>query len=257
MDLRFSANLGFLWTELALPDAVHAAAAAGFDAVELHWPYTVDATLLADALEKAGVPALGLNTARGDVGNGDFGLSALPGRSDEARAAIDDAIAYAVRIGAKAVHVMAGKTDAAEAEETFVENLRYAADRAMPHGITILLEPLNLHDVPGYFLTGNAHAATIIEASRRDNVRIMFDCYHVGRRGEQLMAEFVRHRGLVGHVQFAGLPDRGEPDRGEVDYRLLLPALVEQGFAGIFGAEYKPRGSTEAGLGWLKAWKGS
>lgn len=255
MGLRFSANLGFLWTELPLPDAVRKAAAAGFDAVELHWPYAVEAGLLAEALEEAGVPALGLNTARGDVENGDFGLSALPGRSNEARAAIDQAIAYAVRIGARTVHVMAGKTDAAKAKETFVDNLRHAADQAGPHGITILLEPLNLLDAPGYFLTDNACALAIIEATRRDNVRIMFDCYHVCRRGEAPIPEFDRCSSLVGHVQFAGVPDRGEPDKGEIDYQLLLPALVERGFAGFFGAEYKPERSTEAGLSWLANWK--
>jgi 2-dehydrotetronate isomerase len=255
MALPYSANLGFLWTELALPEAVRAAAKAGFDAVELHWPYAVEPSLLKQALADSGLPVLGLNTSKGNVEAGEFGLSALPGREDDARAAIDQALAYATAIGATAIHVMAGKTNAPEARETFVANLRYAADRVAPAGITILLEPLNLHDVPGYFLHDNATAASIIEEASRSNIRIMFDCYHVGRSGKSILEEFEAHRQLVGHVQFAAVPDRGEPDAGEVDFASLLPKLATRGYAGHFGAEYKPRRSTDEGLGWLAAWR--
>ncbi|WP_378942004.1 hydroxypyruvate isomerase family protein [Mesorhizobium sp. ANAO-SY3R2] len=255
MKLPFSANLGFLWTELVLPDAVRAAAKAGFEAVELHWPYAVEPSLLGHALAESGLPVLGLNTSRGNVDAGDFGLSALPGREKEARAAIDQAIAYATAIGATAVHVMAGKTDGLAARDTFTANLRYAADQARTAGITILLEPLNHHDVPGYFLVDNATAAAIIEATGRDNIRIMFDCYHVGRSGKSILEEFDTYRQFIGHIQFAAVPDRGEPDTGEVDYASVLPKMAEAGYAGYFGAEYKPRRSTDEGLGWLAAWR--
>ncbi|PWK61777.1 TIM barrel protein [Aminobacter sp. AP02] len=254
MKLPFSANLGFLWTELALPDAVRAAARAGFDAVELHWPYAVESALLKQALDECGLPVLGLNTSRGNVDGGDFGLSALPGREIEARAAIDQAIAYAKAIGATSVHVMAGKTEGIAARDTFTANLRYAADQARAAAITILIEPLNRHDVPGYFLLDNATAAAIIEAAGRDNIRIMFDCYHVGRSGKPSLEEFDAYRQFIGHVQFAAVPDRGEPDTGEVDYTRVLPMIADAGYAGCFGAEYKPRRSTDEGLGWLAAW---
>lgn len=255
MKLPFSANLGFLWTELALPDAVRAAAKAGFKAVELHWPYAVEPSLLGQALAESGLPVLGLNTSRGNVDAGDFGLSALPGREAEALAAIDQAIAYAKAIGATAVHVMAGKVEGPVARDTFIANLRYAADQARAAGITILIEPLNHHDVPGYFLVDNATAAGIIEATGRDNIRIMFDCYHVGRSGRPIVEEFDAYRAFIGHVQFAALPDRGEPDGGEVDYSTVLPKIAEAGYAGHFGAEYKPRRSTDEGLGWFSAWR--
>ena len=255
MKLPFSANLGLLWSELALPDAVRAAGKAGFDAVELHWPYAVEPSLLGRALAESGLPVLGLNTARGNVDAGEFGLSALPGRERQARAAIDQAIAYAQAIGAASVHVMAGKADGPVARDTFIANLRHAADQARPAGITILVEPINHHDVPGYFLSDNATAAAIIEAAGRDNIRIMFDCYHVGRSGRPILEEFEAFRRLVGHVQFAAVPDRGEPDAGEADYARLLPRLAELGYGGYFGAEYKPRRSTDEGLGWLAAWR--
>ncbi|WP_035030315.1 hydroxypyruvate isomerase family protein [Aquamicrobium defluvii] len=255
MSLSFSANLGFLWTELPLPDAVRAAKRAGFTAVELHWPYATDAMEMKQALAETGLPVLGLNTSRGNLENGDFGLSALPGRERDARAAIDQALAYAEAIGASAVHVMAGKTGAPEARETFIDNLRYAADKAAPSGITILIEPINRHDAPGYFLRDNETAAAIIAEAGRANIRIMFDCYHVGRAGKPVLEEFEAHKDRIGHVQFAAVPDRGEPDSGEIDFACLLPKLAEGGYRGHFGAEYRPRSTTEAGLGWLAAWR--
>lgn len=254
MPIAFSANLGFLWTELSLPDAIRAAANAGFKAVELHWPYAVDAALVRQALDETGLPILGLNTLRGDVDAGEFGLAALPGREADARATIEQAIAYATAIGAKAIHVMAGKTSAPDAKTTFIANLRYAADKAEAHGINILLEPLNGYDVPGYFLLDNALAASIIEETARDNIRIMFDCYHSGRRDENVLQQYLTYQDKIGHVQFAAVPDRGEPDRGDVDYRQLLPQIAKAGYSSYFGAEYKPRQSTDTGLGWLSTW---
>ena len=128
--LRFSANLGFLWTELPLLEQVSRAKAAGFEAVEFHFPYETPAAQLKARLEETELPAVGLNTRRGNVAAGDFGLAAVPGREAEARAVIDEAITYAEAIGAGAVHVMAGKPGeggAAKARRTFLDALEYAA----------------------------------------------------------------------------------------------------------------------------------
>ena len=103
---RFSANLGFLWADRPLPDAIRAVHAAGFAAVECHWPYDVPAGRVAAALAETGLPMLGLNTRRGLPGEN--GLAALPGREAKARAEIDRAIAYARAVGCGAVHVMSG-----------------------------------------------------------------------------------------------------------------------------------------------------
>ena len=144
--MRFSANLGFLWNDRPLPEAIRAAKAAGFDAVECHWPYDVPAASVKAALDETGLPMLGLNTRRGDVGAGDNGLSAIPGRETEARAAIDEAVAYARALGTPNIHVMAGFAEGEAARQTFVSNLPYACETAAPHGITILIEPLNRYD---------------------------------------------------------------------------------------------------------------
>jgi len=248
--MRFSANLGFLWTELALPDAIRRAMAAGFDAVECHWPYDADREAVKAALAETGLPMLGLNTRKGSK-EGDFGLSAVPGREAEARAAIDEALDYGSAIGAKAVHVMAGKASDPQAADVFDANLHYACDRAGEAGMTVLLEPLNPRDAAGYFLIGLDKAVAIIERLGRPELKIMFDCYHMQITGGDLLERFKAHRALIGHVQFAAVPSRAEPDEGEIAYHRLLPALAAAGYAGPFGAEYKPRGSTDSGLNWL------
>lgn len=250
--IRLSANLGFLWTDRSLPEAIHAAAQAGFAAVELHWPYDVDPALVRRALDETGLPVLGLNTVRGDLAAGEFGLCALAGREGDAHRAIDQAFDYAAAIGAANVHVMAGRASGDEARRTFVENLRHASRVGKEKGVSVLIEPLNTRDVPGYFLTDAETARAIIDETGCDNIRIMYDCYHMAIMGSDLVSGIQRHLPAIGHVQFAAVPDRGEPDRGEIDYARLLPAIVEQGYAGFLGAEYKPRdGSTDAGLGWL------
>lgn len=255
--MRFSANLGLLFTELPLLDAVGAAAAAGFEAVELHFPYSVPAGDLAARCAAAGLPIVSLNTARGDASIGEFGLCALTGRRAQARAAVEQAVAYAAEAGVAQVHVMAGIAEGPEAEAVFCEHLTLAAELAEPHGIGLLIEPLNPVDVPGYFLHDVDHAVRLIEQLDIPAVRLMFDCYHVQRIQGELLRTFERVVGVVGHVQFAGVPDRTEPDAGEVDYRWLLPRLRAAGYPGTFGAEYRPRADTADGLGWLGEWAGS
>ena len=175
----FSANLGFLWNDLPLPDAIRAAKAAGFDAVECHWPYDVPPSEVKAALEETGLKMLGLNTRRGDVAGGENGLSALPDRTEDARAAIDEAVSYAVEIGASTIHVMAGFANGEAAHEAFIANLEYACAKAAPHDIAILIEPLNGYDAPGYFLNATGQAKQIISQVAADNIALMFDCYHI------------------------------------------------------------------------------
>lgn len=250
---RFSANLGFLWTKLRLADAIAAAAASGFDAVECHWPYTVPAEETAAALSAAGRPMVGLNTLRGDVEAGDNGLAALVGREPEARAAIDQALDYAARTGTRNVHVMAGVAEGAAAKRVFLDNLAYAAERARAHATGILIEPLNHRDAPGYFLKTSDEAAALIGELGAPNVRMMFDCYHVQIMQGDLMRRLERHLPLIGHIQIAAVPSRHEPDEGEIAYERLIAEIDRLGYTGFIGAEYRPRGPTQDGLGWLEA----
>jgi hydroxypyruvate isomerase len=257
---RFSANLGFLFADRPELERVSAAAATGFKAVEMHWPYQVPAAEMRSALERSQVTMLGLNTSVGNAAAGDFGLGAVPGRESEFQQAVDQALSYGSEIGASAVHCMAGAVPADDfeaAERTFVANLRTAADKAAQAGITLLLEPINHRDKPSYFLSRIEQAASIIGQVGRANVKIMFDCYHTQIMQGDLTRRFEAHRELIGHVQIAAVPSRAEPDEGEIDYTWLCHAVDQLGYDGWIGAEYKPRGRTEDGLGWLVRWSGS
>ncbi len=250
--MPFSANLGFLWTDLSLPNAIRAAKTAGFDAVECHWPYDTPSQDVAAALRETGLPMIGLNTVRGDTSAGENGLSALPGREAEARAAIDQSIAYATEIGTHAVHVMAGFAQGPEADATFIANLTYACAEATPHGITILIEPLNHHDAPGYHLQTTHKAREIIDAVAAPNLKLMFDCYHLQIMQGDLTRLLTECMPFTGHIQFASVPDRGPPDVGEVNYPHIFQHIRALGWTAPLGAEYKPGGPTDPTLGWLR-----
>ncbi len=247
--MKFSANLGFLWSELSLPDAIRAAKATGFDAVECHWPYDIPAPEVASALRETGLSMLGLNTVRGAPGEN--GLAALPGREEQARAAIDQALAYGQAIGASNVHVMAGNGGGEEALSVFCTNLEYACAAAASRGITILIEPLNRYDAPDYFLKTTDQARAIIEMVGALNLKLMFDCYHVQLMEGDLSHRLAQLQPIVGHIQFAAVPDRGPPDRGEVNYAYLFREIAALGYEMPLGAEYKPVGPTQDSLGWM------
>ncbi|MBO6920288.1 MAG: TIM barrel protein [Rhizobiaceae bacterium] len=247
--MKFSANLGFLWTELTLPDAIRAAKSAGFSAVECHWPYDVSPKLVKAALTETGLSMLGLNTHRGEAGQN--GLTALPDRIADARATIDQAIEYADIIDAKAIHVMAGFSKGAEAHSTFVENLRYATSNT---NRLILIEPLNRHDAPGYFLQTTDQAREIISEVETKNLKLMFDCYHVGRTEGDVTTRLNDLLPDIGHIQFASVPDRGSPDHGELNYDEVFSAIDKLGWEDPLGAEYKPVGLTSGSLNWMKTY---
>jgi 2-dehydrotetronate isomerase len=250
---RFSANLGFLWTDLSLPDAIRAAAKAGFDAVECHWPYSVAAEDVRAALQATGLPMLGLNTSKGNVATGDNGLAALTGREDQAKAAIDQAIAYAAAISAANVHVMAGFAEGQLAHETYIANLRYAAEKAHAFGISILIEPLSSAAAPGYFLNTTGQAKQVIEEVGAANVKLMFDCFHVQMMEGDVSRKLASLLPIIGHIQFAGAPDRGPPDQGELNYRHVFNVIDGLGYREPIGAEYRPGGSTDQTLSWMKS----
>lgn len=253
---KFSANLGFLWKELSLPDAIRRAKAAGFEAVECHFPYDVDPGEVKAALIETGLPMLGLNTRLGANGAEDFGVTSLPGRQAEARDLIDEAIAYGVEIGVTNVNCVAGKSHGApDAEAVYRENLAYAAARAAKHGLGIVIEPINQRDAPGYHLRSAGAGIETIKAVGADNLKLMFDFYHTQIIQGDLIERVRAALPHIGHIQIAAVPDRGEPDRGEVDYPEVLRALDAMGWGGYVGAEYLPRSTTDDGLGWMDAYR--
>jgi len=181
------------------------------------------------------------------------GLCAIEGMETEAIEAIDQAITYADAINASCIHVMAGFTDGGDwAEQTFRDNLRYACSQTDK---TILIEPLNTKDAPGYHLTRLDHALTLVDELALGNLKIMFDCYHMEIMEGDLARNLTRSLPHIGHIQFANTPDRGEPDQGDIDFKELFKTIEDLGWETPLGAEYKPRTTTQEGLGWLTAYR--
>jgi hydroxypyruvate isomerase len=250
--IRFSANLGFLWSDRDLLARIDAAAAAGFKAIELHWPYATQAHLVRERCAAYGVVLLGINTPPGER-RGDFGLGALPGREEEFRASFHVALKYAEASGASAIHVLAGLThnlDRRLCADTLERTLDYAARQT---DLTLLLEPINQRDKPGYFYSTIAEATKIAARVGASNLKIMFDVYHIAVSEGDITRKLETFVSNVGHVQIAAVPSRAEPDEGEIDYRHILKTLERIGYNGWVGCEYLPRDATDEGLGWVAA----
>jgi hydroxypyruvate isomerase len=251
---RFAANLGYLFTDRPLLARIDAAAACGFKAIELQFPYDVPAGQVQAAIARNKLTMLGVNTPPGER-DGEFGLAAVPGREKDWQALFLRALDYITAIGGSAVHCLAGKAAPEQrpaAERVFIENLKAAADLAAAKKIVLLIEPINARDRPNYFLNHVEHAADVIAKAGKPNIKMQFDFYHVQIVGGDLITRLEKFMPVIGHLQCAAVPTRHEPDEGEINYPAVFAAADRLGFAGWIGCEYRPRGRTEAGLGWGK-----
>jgi 2-dehydrotetronate isomerase len=251
---RFAANLGYLFTERALLGRIDAAAACGFKAIELQFPYDVPASTVKAAIARNKLTVLGINTPPGER-EGEFGLAAVPGREKDFQALFARALDYAAAIGGSSIHCLAGKVASEQrpaAERVFIDNLKRAADLAAAKNITLLIEPINARDRPGYFLNHVEHAADVIAKAGMANIRMQFDFYHVQIVGGDLTYRLEKYLPVIGHLQCAAVPSRHEPDEGEVNFPAVFETVDRLGYQGWIGAEYRPRGRTEDGLGWAR-----
>ncbi len=259
---RFAANLTMMYTEHAFTDRFAAAAKDGFKAVEFLFPYEHDAVHLQSLLADNALAQALFNAPPGDWGAGERGLASLPGRDDEFKRSIDTALNYARVLGNRTLHVMAGlirpDQDRARHRAVYLENLAYAARLGAAEGITIVIEPINTRDIPGFFLNRQDEAQAICTEVAADNLQVQFDLYHCqiveGDLATKLRRDMTRPNAGIGHIQVAGVPDRHEPDIGEVNYPYLFDVIDGLGYQGWVGCEYRPRAGTSEGLGWLKPW---
>jgi hydroxypyruvate isomerase len=251
---KFAANLSFIFQEVEFLERFAAAAECGFKAVEYLGAYDHPPETVAARLRQHGLTQALFNMPPGDWAAGERGIAALPGREAEFRAGVERALVYAKATGCRLLHAMAGLvpegSDRAAAERTYVANLRYAAERAAADGVTVIIEPINTRDIPGYFLNTTTQAMAVIDRVGHPNLQLQLDLYHV-----QIMEGDLAHRiralaGRYPHIQIAGNPGRHEPDIGEINYPFLFDLLDEIGYAGWIGCEYRPRADTRVGLGW-------
>jgi len=259
---RFAANLSMLYNEHPFLERFAAAAADGFAAVEYLFPYAHQATELAARLRDSHLQQVLFNGPPGDWERGERGTACLPGREDEFRRGIEQALGYATTLGCPRVHVMAGLvppgTERAALRATYLANLAWAAAQAAPHGIDILIEPINTRDIPGFFLNRQDTAHEVVAEVGAANLKVQMDLYHCQIVEGDLAKKIEKYLpgGAVGHLQIAGVPERHEPDLGEINHPYLFELIDRLGYGGWIGCEYRPRiatpGGTSAGLGWFQ-----
>ena len=260
---KFAANLSMLYPELSFLDRFDAAAQDGFKGVEYLFPYAFDRTEIAARLKANGLQQVLFNAPPGDWDAGERGLACLPGREAEFRTGFALALAYAATLNCPRVHVMAGLLPAGHDREslysTYLDNVRWAAEQAASHGVNVLIEPINLRDMPGFYLNRQDQAHQIVADVGVPNLKVQMDLYHCQITEGDLAMKLRQYlpTGNVGHLQIAGVPQRHEPDLGELNYPYLFEVLDELAYDGWVGCEYRPKaglqvGGTSAGLGWLK-----
>ena len=255
---KLAANLSMMYQEHPFLDRFAAAAKDGFKAVEFLFPYDFPAADVKARLGDAGLVLALFNAPPGNWGAGERGLSSLPGREEEFRRGVATALDYARALGNQRLHVMAGLIqpgeDRAGHRAVYLANLAYAAKQAASLGITVVIEPINTRDIPGFFLNRQDEAHAICAEVGAPNLKVQFDLYHCQIVEGDLAMKLRKYMAGTGHIQIAGVPERHEPDIGEINYPYLFGVMDELGYDGWVGCEYRPRGETSAGLGWARPW---
>ncbi|MBK9020641.1 MAG: hydroxypyruvate isomerase [Sulfuritalea sp.] len=255
--LRFAANLSFLFTERPFFERFAAARAAGFNAVEFHFPYEFDRAALAEVVLTSGVEVVLFNLPAGDWAGGERGIACHPRRIAEFQDGVGLAIDYARVLGCSRLNCLAGippaEAGSAKARETLVENLRFAAAVTRRAGIELLLEPLNTRDTPGFLVSTTDAGLAVIADVSHENLRLQFDIYHAQVMEGDLARRLQEHLPRIGHVQLADNPGRHQPGTGEINFPFLLGHLDRIGYAGWIGCEYRPSAATEDSFGWMEA----
>ncbi|MDL2404228.1 hydroxypyruvate isomerase [Rhizobium calliandrae] len=257
---KFSANLSFLYQDLPFLDRFAAAARDGFMGLEYLGPYAEPKEMVVDALKANGLTQVLFNLPSGDWAGGERGIACLPDRVDEFRDGVAAALDYAAVLDCKRLNVISGlvpkdDADLETLERVLVDNLRYAAPRMADAGIKLLIEPINLRDMPGFFLSTTDHAERILEKVGSDNLYIQYDFYHMQIMQGDLMQTFERLMDRIAHVQLADNPGRNEPGTGEINYGFILSELDRLGYDGWVGCEYRPKAGTTEGLGWMRLYR--
>lgn len=252
---KFAANLTMMFTELPFLDRFQAAKDAGFDAVEFLFPYDHPVPDVVSRVQEADVTVALFNMPPGDWAAGERGIAALPDRKEEFQVGVTRAIEYARALECKTLHLMSGlipeNGDRDQMLSRYIDSLRFAADACQDIGATVVIEPLNNRDVPGYLISDVMTAQSLVDECGRPNVGIQFDMYHVQIMEGDLAKRFEAHLDDIHHVQIAGVPERHEPNIGEVNYPYLFQMMDRMGYQGYVGCEYNPAAGTKEGLGWF------
>ena len=253
---NFAANLTTLFNEVPMLERFERAADAGFEAVEILFPYEFDKRGLTSRLQAYNLRPVLINLPPGNWEEGERGFAAIPGRENEFRESVESTLIYARAIDCPIVHAMAGIVEDGlnntRAVDAYLSNLAYASNVFGENGIGVVIEPLNTRAAPGYLISHQWEARNIIERVGHKNLGLQFDFYHVQIMEGDLAVRFKEFLPIIRHVQIAGVPERHEPDTGEVNFVYLFDMMDKLGYEGWVGCEYNPKSTTEAGLDWFQ-----
>lgn len=253
---KFNANLSMMFNEVDFLDRFAAAARAGFKGVEFLFPYAYDKQQLADTAAKAGLQVVLFNGPPGNWEAGDRGLACDPARVGEFQDNMGKAVEYAVALKCPQIHCMAGLKPRGVNEETmratYIANLQWAGKALAAHNLRLLIEAINVRDIPGFYLNTSAQAFDIMHYAAVPNLSFQYDIYHMQIMQGDLAPTIEKHLDKIGHMQLADTPGRHEPGTGEINYEFLFRHIDKVGYQGWIGCEYRPAGNTEDGLGWVK-----
>jgi hydroxypyruvate isomerase len=256
LNMRFSANLTFLFKDVPFLERFERARAAGFAGVEFMWPAAEDVGGVERAVHDAGVEVALFNFDAGDIAVGDRGLCSDPARAAAFRKNVPLALDLAGRIGCRRMNALIGlrlpELELGAQLELARENVSWAAAQAASQGVTVLVEAVNSFENGPYLLDTTERALDFIRSVGSDNVLLQYDAYHMQRMEGNLVATIRRLADRIGHVQIADSPGRNEPGTGEINYRFVLGALEDVAYGDWVGLEYNPSTlTTEDSLGWI------
>jgi len=253
---QFAANLTMLFNEKPFLERFALAKIGGFKAVEFLFPYAFEASEIKSALDNNVLKLVLHNLPAGDWDAGERGIACHPDRIEEFRAGVAKAIEYATYLNVAQVNCLAGKVpvgvDTQLVHDTFVSNLKYAAEQLKRVNIKLLIEPINTFDIPGFYLSKTQQAIDIMDEVGSDNLYLQYDIYHAQRMEGEIANTIKKHLPRIAHIQIADNPGRNEPGTGEINYEYLFGLLDQIGYKGWIGCEYKPATTTEAGLSWMQ-----
>jgi len=253
---KFAANLTMLFNEKPFLERFALAKIGGFKAVEFLFPYAFEASEIKSALDNNVLKLVLHNLPAGDWDAGERGIACHPDRIEEFRTGVAKAIEYATYLNVAQVNCLAGKAPAGVdpklVHDTFVSNLKYAAEQLKRVNIKLLIEPINTFDIPGFYLSKTQQAIDIMDEVGSDNLYLQYDIYHAQRMEGELSNTIEKNLSKIAHIQLADNPGRNEPGTGEIHYPYLFKMLDRIGYQGWIGCEYKPATTTEAGLSWMQ-----
>ena len=252
----FAVNLSMLFTEHPLAERFSAAAAAGFQKVEIQFPYELAADQIKQQLQENNLQLILLNAPAGNWLAGERGIACHPDRINEFRQGLDQAIEYAKKLNCHKINVLSGITpdnyEPVEIRNTFIDNLEFAATALQAHGIQLLTEAINTQDIPGFYLNNSNQAFNLFNEVKHQNMKLQYDIYHMQIMEGNLIKTLRDNLEHIGHIQFADVPGRHEPQTGELNFPNIFQALDDMGYSGETSLEYVPSGSTEDSLKWIK-----